>query len=626
MAKVNAKACEEKRLEMLASEVTSDFEKRRQERKSFEEQWKLNLNYLAGNQYCEISPTGEVREENKYYGWQSRSVFNHIAPIIDTRLAKLTRVRPKMSVRASGSQEEDLKTAQISTDILNSTYHRKEIDSIISKATRWSETCGTAFYKIIWEDNVGKKIGSKDGVDIFEGDVKIDVIPPFEIFPDNLYYSELSELKSIIHARAVSVDSVKEKFNVDLNGEDIDVFTLSSSGASYNGGYREKKVSSTLKNHVLIIERYERESLNCPNGRLVIVGGGKVLYEGDLPFKNGEDGKRDFPFVKQNSLSIAGNFFGVSLIERLIPLQRAYNAVKNRKYEFMNRISMGVINVEDGSVDTDELVEEGLSPGKVIVYRQGARPPQMMNSGSVPIDFSYEEERLNSEFLTVSGTSELSRGADVTSSSMSGTAIELLVEQDETRLSVTAENIRSAVKQIAQQIIRLFKEFASNTRIMRSAGDGKEVKLFYFKSSDLTSDDVVFDTENELSHTPAQKKTAVIEMLNSGLLGNENGIIDLRTKAKILDILGYGSLDNTQDIAKLHRNKAEKENIDLKNTKINVDFYDNHQIHIEEHIRKLLEIDGDTSIEKSYKENVIEHLNEHKILNNKNIEGNINDR
>ena len=209
---------------------------------------------------------------------------------------------------------------------------------------------------------------------------------------------------------------------------------------------------------------------------------------------------------------------------------------------------------------------------------------------------------------------------------MSGTAIELLSGQDETRLSVTAENMRMAIKQVAKQILRLFKEFAGNQRIMRSAGDGKLDKLFYFKSSDLTSDDVVFDTENELSQTPAQKKTAVIEMLNSGLLGNENGVIDLRTKAKILDILGYGSLDNTQDVAKLHRTKAEKENIDLKNGNISVDFYDNHDVHIEEHVRKLLELDGDRLADTTYKQKVVEHLNEHKLFKFKDDKGNANER
>ena len=66
MVKINANLVEERRLKDLANEVIADFERRREERKTCEEQWKLNLNYLAGNQYCEISPNGEVREENKY--------------------------------------------------------------------------------------------------------------------------------------------------------------------------------------------------------------------------------------------------------------------------------------------------------------------------------------------------------------------------------------------------------------------------------------------------------------------------------------------------------------------------------------------------------------------------------
>ena len=86
--------------ESLANEVTLDFERRREERKHLEKQWTLNMNYLMGNQYAEISPTGEVEESESEYLWQGRNVYNHIAPIFETRVAKLSRVRPLMSVRA----------------------------------------------------------------------------------------------------------------------------------------------------------------------------------------------------------------------------------------------------------------------------------------------------------------------------------------------------------------------------------------------------------------------------------------------------------------------------------------------------------------------------------------------
>ena len=66
------------------------------------------------------------------------------------------------------------------------------------------------------------------------------------------------------------------------------------------------------------------------------------------------------------------------LVDRLIPCQRSYNALKGRYTECANSLSFGEIIAEDGSVDVDELFEEGISPGKVIIYRQGSVAPQII--------------------------------------------------------------------------------------------------------------------------------------------------------------------------------------------------------------------------------------------------------
>lgn len=64
------------------------------------------------------------------------------------------------------------------------------------------------------------------------------------------------------------------------------------------------------------------------------------------------------------------------LVSLLIPYQRAYNAIKNRELEHINRNSIGVLCVEDGSVDVDNICEEGIYGGRVIVYRQGSSAPK----------------------------------------------------------------------------------------------------------------------------------------------------------------------------------------------------------------------------------------------------------
>ena len=595
--------------EELVKAVREDFEKRREDKRALERQWTLDLNYLNGNQYCEIAPTGEVEEEDEEFFWQNRNVYNHIAPILETRISKLSRLRPSMSVRAAGGEDKDVKAAKISSDVLNATASRVGLDEVIAKATLWSESLGTAFYKVLWNGGGGRKLGDVDGKSVSEGDVDVFAVSPYEIFPDSLMREDISSVKSLIHARAMNVGDIESIYGVRVEGEEVDVFSLEK---SVRGVGANKISSTTVPDSAIVIERYERPSKAFPNGRVVTVAGDKLLSVSELPYLNGVDGKRDLPFVMQRSVASPGAFFGISVVERLIPLQRAYNAVKNRKHEFLNRVSVGVLTVEDGSVDVDALTDEGLRPGKVIVYRQGATPPREMAAQSVPLDFSYEEERLVNEFITVSGVSEISRNSTIPTNVTSGTALQILVEQDETRLYSTAENVKKAVKEVGRQIIRLFKQFASGTRMMKIAGDGKKVEIFYFDSSDLTSDDVVFDTENELSFTPAKKRSDVMELISTGLLSDEDGKMSLRTKAKVLEIMGYGSLSGAQDITELHREKAAAENLGFASKEIFAEEFDDHKTHIIEHTRFLLSEEAEKH--PSAKKNALEHLREHKAF------------
>lgn len=588
----------------VLNDLFADFYNRQEERRKLEKQWELDLEFLAGNQYCEISPRGEVEEEEKYYYWQNRGAFNHIAPIIDSRVAKLTKMKPIMSVKAAGAEESDVKNAKLATALVNSSYQRLSLGDVISKTTGWSESCGTGFYFIGWNPDAGKLLGEVDGKKVFEGDVVVESVSPFEIYPDSLCYENIESCESIIRARAMKTADVERLYGITVAGEDVKVFGVDKAATG----------KSIVHDSVLVLEKYERPTADFPDGRLIVACEKTILYMGELPYVNGVEGRRGFPFVKQNSIDKAGCFFGMSMVERLIPVQKAYNAVKNRKQEFLNRLTMGVVAVEDGSVDTDELAEEGLSPGKIIVYRQGATPPALMGTGTMPTDLNREEDRLLNEFILLSGVSEFSRSTDVAAGT-SGVALQLLIEQEDARLNAVTENVRSAIRETAKQMIRLFKQFATSTRLLRTAGEQGKVELYYFNSSDLGSDDVVFDTENELSYTPAQKKSAVYELIDAGLLTDDTGKLSERTKAKLLEILGFGSIDNTLDIESLHINKADEENLSGFRKPIGVDEYDDHELHIAEHTRFLLSAESEgVRNNPETKENALEHLRAHKSM------------
>ncbi len=597
--------------ELLAEEITADFLNRQRERRLIERGWQLNMNFVGGNQYCDVNSAGELFEEDKKYYWQTRRVFNHIAPTLDIRCAKLGRIRPALAVRAASDEEKDKQSAKLASAILSSVFEDADIDGIISEATLWSETCGTAFYKVIWDGAAGDEVGSVDGGrKLRQGNVCVSAVSPFEIYPYSLSEEKLAAQPSIIHAKAMPVQDIYTLYGVKLAGRDISEFSLTpyaSAGRSREGLSYDKAVRHGYE---LVIERYERPTDDSPEGRLTVVAGGKLLFDGALPYVNGEDGSRGYPFVRQLSIPLAGSFFGASVVERLIPLQRAYNAVKNRKHEFLNRISMGCVAVEDGSVDTDELTEDGLTPGKVIIYRQGSKPPEMLTLGSVPQEFTEEEDSLIQEFDKVSGTGELTQSMNGISGVTSATGLQLIVEQDEARLDGSYRQIKLALKNIGRQILRLFRQFACDVRLLKYAGASGAACITYFKGSDISSDDVVLEADSDLNLTPAQRRSAIYEMLDKGLLTDENGNLTVSAKNKILQMIGYKGLAAGRDITGLNRVRAENENQTMRSAEAEVKAYDDHSVHIAEHTAFLLT----EKLTKAAESRICAHIDMHRQM------------
>ncbi len=595
----------------VVDDILNDFKQRKEKRRPLELQWRLNMNFVIGNQFAKISPKGDIDEDGKQYFWQQREVYNHIAPILETRLSKLARVKAQAIVRPTTSDDDDIASASLSTKLISAVCRENCFSSLMSVANTWSEVTGSVFYKVVWDAEKGGWLDA-DGK-VREGDVNLSVCSPFEIFPENLAVSDLNLQPSIMHAKVLTSKQVENLWNVQVEGKELNVFSFDNAMIAGGLGYNAtvpKFVSETKSDGVLVIEKYQQPTSDYPNGRFVIIAGDKLIFDGDLPFINGDEKQRSYPFAKQVCLENLGSFFGGSVVERIIPVQRAYNTVKNRKHEYMNRIAMGVLAVEDGSVDTDNLEEEGLSPGKVLIYRQGSTPPMMLNPGQVPAEFSREEEKLLNEFVMISGVSEVTTYSQVPSNVASGTAISLLLEQDDTRISLTADCLREAVKEIAKQILRLYKQFAVAPRYKKITGDNGEVEVDAFESSTISSEDITFDTVNEIEDSISTRRAMVYDLLKFGLFADENGVISPRTKAKLFEILGFGNWENGRDKDEAHLKKAQRENLEMEQNEVVADNLDDHILHIEEHIK--LSVSSRCEKDEKFHQRVQEHINGHK--------------
>ena len=606
--------------EKIVKEVVEDFRARANARKSFDLIWQINMNFLMGNQYCNVGYGGKLEEADRQYFWQEREVFNHIAPIFDIRYAKLSKIKPAINIIPATSDERDKETAKVSKKIYNSVKNKLNLDSKLDQAIKWSEVCGTVFYKVGWDSNAGQVLARDDkGQPIRSGEIDFSIVSPFEIYPDSSVCENLEECQSIIHAKAFSTSQIKNMYGVTVKGQKVNTYALDSVSSGVGGlgfnGTAPKIIENIKEDSAVVIERYCRPSSSYPNGRLTIVAGDKLIFDGELPYLF-DDKERDFPFIRQTSISEPGCFWGTSVIERLIPVQRAYNAVKNRKHEFINRLSLGVLSVEDGSVDLDNLEDEGLCPGKVLVYRQGSSEPKYLQSETLPKGIETEEEKLLEEFKSISGVNDLISSSSM-SSQISGVALELMISQDETRFNASVESINLAHKLIAKKILQLYKQFAITPRLARVIGENGQIEMFYFSSCDISSDDIVIENLSDGMQTMAQRREMVMSLLDNGVLSDENNQLSNKMKCKVLEMLGMGIWENAQDVSELHIKKASNENLKLlKGEEIKVCEIDDHELHINEHIAFMLGEDFENASKKdeTLESKFLEHIKSHKKL------------
>lgn len=111
------------------------------------------------------------------------------------------------------------------------------------------------------------------------------------------------------------------------------------------------------------------------------------------------------PLLQTTSLNEIEKYSKNGLVAKLIPYQIMYNKLKNRKFEFL--LNPKTLVIEDGSVDIDNLENEGLAPGKILVYRNGATPPSTINlepSEKFLNTINLEEEAILEEMRKITET------------------------------------------------------------------------------------------------------------------------------------------------------------------------------------------------------------------------------
>ena len=148
---------------------------------------------------------------------------------------------------------------------------------------------------------------------------------------------------------------------------------------------------------------------------------------------------------------------------------------------------------------------------------------------------------------------------------------------------------------------------------MTLTGENKKTQVYYFNAATLAVNDVQFESQDAV--TPEQKREKLLMLYEAGLLTDEEGKLTPENKNRILEAFGFGSYENARDISALHIEKAGEENIEMKESDVEIDEYDEHKLHIHEHTRFLLSSEFKNSKEKEVlKKRYLAHIAQHKKM------------
>lgn len=611
--------------EDIIRDVLEKLEKRRTERSALEQQWTLNANFLVGNQYCEVNTyRGEIEQLEPVYDWLEREAFNQIAPLIETRIANLKKINHMMRVKPATNELDDYAKAEVSTSILQHLQKASDFETKKNTMIHWNELCGNCFWLSWWDKDKGEKYATETVIDVaedgterkrevafYQGDIDYGLITPYEVFPESVFKQGIEAQRSIILEQVKTVDDIYDLYGIKVEGTEVNTFELTPVASGGGFGYENTVVAMghrTLSDAQKVITYFERPSKHKPNGKMIIiVGDSELVYYGNLPYSR-------IPLVQCICREVPGQFFGKSVIEDLIPRQRAYNGCLNRIHEFIKRIALGNMLVEEGSIDIEYYEQDGLAPGAYLVYKKGSNPPTPVPNGQLPAEIMTERYNLKTDMEYVAGTSQLMVNGATPSGVTSGTAISNLMEIDNTRLSLTGDHVRNGVKQLSILWLEIYKMYANTRRVVNYVGSNNIGKALVWCNEDINSFDVEYTTENELLMSEDAQKQRFFEAYNLGLFTDNEGRIPERVKQRALEFMKIGNYSEIMNINLLQMQAAQRENVFFAEGVIpKVSEFDEHEIHLEEHLRYILQMDFQVLKHKKpeYAEALEQHIREH---------------
>lgn len=514
-------------------------------------QVQINRSFFKGDQWIKwdnVNKTVYVPEPRPN---EKRYTYNKIKPLILTLLAKLTKNQVQLEVLPDTNDDERIEVAKAGYKFLKYQWQEDRMDHKSSRLKLHMLVDGMPALKVFADKTKGDDIPIEAAGDILD-DLGIDDLPTktgkictlvvdqMQLFVDPTA-EDIEEIKWVVHEFPKDVDEIEDEYGVKVEPEEIHM--RSSFEMSMNLDPRKK-----FTNHVMVREYWEWPCAKYPEGRKITTAGGKLLDNDENPGEN--------PFIFFPMIPVLGSAIADGVVKDLTTPQLSYNVKRTAEAITLEQLGVGKWKVPVNSVEDESQISDEI--GGIIHYTpiQGHEPKR--ENGIEPgAGWQNAMERDKADMEDISGAHEISQGSVPSGVDTYG-GLQLLVEQDETRLAIAAHSYEEGIKQWGEKVLRLVKKHFPEEQQLRIVGENGEIEAFTFSGADLSGSEVVDVVPgSSMPEVRAVKESKVFQMWGAGMFNDpRTGLPDTR---RVMRLLGQSMATDYFDDMDMDENKAKME-------------------------------------------------------------------
>jgi hypothetical protein len=556
------------------------YQQARMARMNFERRWYTYLAFVSGKQYFQwfydsSSPVGRMMEPANNSN-RVRIVINKTRRILRKELAKINKEPVRGYIIPSNTDDNSQASARAAENLADYFNEFLKMQWRFKQADWWMLTCGTSFLKIYYDEQIpmgqavvqqpqapGMPPGpvTEQSQPLFGGPV-IEPVDPFHILVPNLDEPDIQKQEWVMHVTMKSPEWVQQMYGIKLDGVSVSTNTLESRLLAIQGMTTENRAKAVEIREVWI----KPNSTHEQGMRLVMTQDKMLEVDEGYPYEHGQ-----YPFVKRQYIENS-IFYGVTLVEDLIPLQVEYNRTRSQIIEDKNRMGRPLLALELGSVPNMKAIQG--RAGEIIEYRPGSKVPEPIQLAGLPSYIIDHVNRIGAEMAELA-SQENQDGTNVPNGVTAATAIAYLQENQDALVADTIRDKEMAWEGATQQILALAAQFWDAQRMVTVGGKNGSFESFTFSKSDLagqTNWHAVVGSATPQSYSA--KQAQIMELMKMGAVPVPDA----------LEYLDMGDTARLYEGMQEDKREAQKENIRMGNdVPVQVQLWQEHLHHLMEH-------------------------------------------